>query len=43
MKASAATTLVSGSGAGTSAYAKLYAVKPNLKSHFLLDEVSPEV
>lgn len=43
MKASAAATLVSGSGAGTSAIAKLYAVKPNLKSHFLLQEVSPEV
>jgi phage tail sheath gpL-like len=43
MKASAAATLVSGGGAGTSAYAKLFAVKPNLKSHFLLQEVSPEI
>jgi phage tail sheath gpL-like len=43
MKASCAATLVDGGGAGISAFVQLSAVKPNLKSHFLVQEVSPEI
>jgi phage tail sheath gpL-like len=42
MKASVDATLAVG-GAGVSAIAQLQAVKPNLKGHFLIQEVSPEV
>lgn len=43
MKASCDATLVSGGGAGVSCFAQISAVKPNLKSQFLIQEVSPEV